>query len=167
MVDTCEIGHTLVPSTKRKSDPWKHFNLCKRKRDGRIYVCVAVCKQCNSAVKLVGHTLNVSMHMKRRHHHLSLNREDRSGITDNFATSFLHFPLFFTALWDVANSRPVHSLMLSSHLFLCLNRYHPLYLLGSPVGNLPRADKLARISQYTDIFRCLHNWPVCVLVQCL
>ena len=35
-------------------------------------------------------------------------------------TSFLHFPLFSTALWDLPNSRPVHSLMLSSHLFLCL-----------------------------------------------
>ena len=33
------------------------------------------------------------------------------------------FPIFFpfsTALWDLANSRPVHSLMLSSHFFLCL-----------------------------------------------
>ena len=28
--------------------------------------------------------------------------------------------LFSTALWDLANSRPVHSLMLSSHLFFCL-----------------------------------------------
>ena len=30
------------------------------------------------------------------------------------------FPLFSTTLWDLANSRPVHSLMLSSHPFLCL-----------------------------------------------
>ena len=31
------------------------------------------------------------------------------------------FPsMFSTALWDLANARPVHSLMLSSHLFLCL-----------------------------------------------
>ena len=33
------------------------------------------------------------------------------------------FPPFFpvsTALWDLANSRPVHSLMLLSHLFFCL-----------------------------------------------
>ena len=29
------------------------------------------------------------------------------------------FSLFSTALWDLTNSRPVHSLMLSSHLFLC------------------------------------------------
>ena len=52
--------------------------------------------------------------------HLSLNREGRRGTTDDFATSFFHIPLFSTALWDLANSRPVHSLMLSSHLFLCL-----------------------------------------------
>ena len=32
---------------------------------------------------------------------------------------FFFFFLFSTALWDLANSRPVHSLMLSSHLF-CL-----------------------------------------------
>ena len=30
------------------------------------------------------------------------------------------FSLLSTALWDLANSRPVHSLMLSSHLFFCL-----------------------------------------------
>ena len=52
--------------------------------------------------------------------HLTLNCEGRWGTTDDFATSFLHFPLFSTALWDFPNSRPVHSLMLSSHLFLCL-----------------------------------------------
>ena len=54
------------------------------------------------------------------YHHLSLYREGRWGTTDDFATSFLHFSLFSTALWDLTNSRPVHSLMLSSHLFLCL-----------------------------------------------
>ena len=54
------------------------------------------------------------------HHHQSLNREGHWGTTDDFATSFLHFSLFSTALWDLPNSRPVHSLMLSSHIFLCL-----------------------------------------------
>ena len=53
-------------------------------------------------------------------HHQSLNRECRLGTTDDSATSFLNFSLFSTALWDLPNSRPVHSLMLSSHLFLCL-----------------------------------------------
>ena len=49
---------------------------------------------------------------------LFLNRKGCWGTTDDFATSFLHFSLFSTAL--LANSRPVHSLMLSFHLFLCL-----------------------------------------------
>ena len=57
---------------------------------------------------------------KSSSHHLSLNREGCWGIRDDFATSFLHFSLFSTALWDLLNSRPVHSLMLFSHLFLCL-----------------------------------------------
>ena len=46
--------------------------------------------------------------------HLSVNREGRCGTSDDFATCFLHFPQFSTALCDLANSRPVHSLMLSS-----------------------------------------------------
>ena len=52
--------------------------------------------------------------------HLSLNREGRWGTTDDFTNSFLHFSLFSTGLWDLANSRRVRSLMLSSHLFFCL-----------------------------------------------
>ena len=50
----------------------------------------------------------------------TLNREGRRGNTDDVTTCFLHFSLFSTAIWDLANSKPVHSLMLSSHLFLCL-----------------------------------------------
>ena len=53
------------------------------------------------------------------HHHLSQNHEGRWGTTDDFTTNFLYFSTFSTALWDLANSKPVHSLM-SSHLFLCL-----------------------------------------------
>ena len=52
--------------------------------------------------------------------YLSLNHEGRWGTTDDFTTSFLCFSLFSTALWDLVNSRPVYSLMLSTHLFLCL-----------------------------------------------
>ena len=59
-------------------------------------------------------------HHNHHHHHLSLNREGRWGTTDNLTTNFFHFSLFCTALCDLANPRPVHSLMLSSHLFLCL-----------------------------------------------
>ena len=58
------------------------------------------------------------------HHHLSLNHEGHWGTTDDFVTSFLHFSLFSIALWDLANSWPVHSLMSSFYLFLiCLGIY--------------------------------------------
>ena len=54
------------------------------------------------------------------HLHLLLYRGGRWGTRDVFYSSFLHFPLFSTAVWDLTNSRPVHFLMLSSHLFFCL-----------------------------------------------
>ena len=76
-------------------------------------------------------------HHHHRHHHQSLLREGRWCITDDFATTFLHFSLFSTALWDLPNTGPVHSLMLSSRLFLCLP-----YLL--PPFTVPRKMVLAR-----------------------
>ena len=51
---------------------------------------------------------------------LSLNREGRSCTTDDSTTSFLHLSLSSTALWDLANSWPVHSMIFSSYLFFCL-----------------------------------------------
>ena len=72
-------------------------------------------------------------HHHHHHHHLSPNCEGRWGTTDDFVTSFLHFSLFSTALWDLPTSRPVHSLMLFSTsssvcllfvpLSLCLARW--------------------------------------------
>ena len=72
------------------------------------------------------------------HHHLSLSHEGHWGTTDDFTTSFLHFSLFSTALWDLVNSKPVHFLMLSSHLFLCL----PYLLPPSPRSGELRTQKL-------------------------
>ena len=66
-------------------------------------------------------------HHYHHHHHQSLNREGRWGTTDDFTTSVPHFSQFSTALWDLANSMPVHSLMLSPHLFLCLPCLLPLF----------------------------------------
>ena len=55
-------------------------------------------------------------HILHLHRHLSLNCRGRWSTTDNITTSF---SIFSTALWNLVNSRPVHSLM-SSHLFFCL-----------------------------------------------
>ena len=79
-------------------------------------------------------------HHRRRRRHLSLNREGRWGTTDDFTTSLLHFSLFSTALWDLANSRPIHSLMLSSHLFLCLPCLLPPFTVPCKMG-LSRPDE--------------------------
>ena len=45
--------------------------------------------------------------LHHHHHHLSLNREGRWGPTNDFATSFLHFSLFSTALWDFGELQAV------------------------------------------------------------
>ena len=88
------------------------------------------------------------------HHHQSLNREGHWGTTDDFVTSFLHFSLFSTALWDLANSRPVHSLMLSSHPFFCL------YCLLPPF-NVPCKIILARLMNR----RREHTTSVCISLR--
>ena len=50
--------------------------------------------------------------------------EGRRGTTDEFATIPFHLALFSAVLVELAKSIPVHSLILSSHLFFCL----PLFL---------------------------------------
>ena len=87
--------------------------------------------------------------------HLSHSREGLWGTTDDFSISFLHFSLFSTALWDLPNFRPVHSLMLSPHLFLCL----PCLL---PPFTVPGKMVLARPNERGDMtiplqFASLYN----------
>ena len=78
------------------------------------------------------------LHYHHHHHHHSLSREGRWDTTDDFTTSFLHFSLLSAALWDLANTRPVHSLV-SSHLFFCLPCFPtPFTVLGKMV--LARPD---------------------------
>ena len=98
---------------------------------------------------------NTHTHICTSSHHLSTNHEGLWGTTDDFPTSFLHFPLFSTALWDLANSRPVHSLMLSSLLFFCL----PCLL---PPFTVPCKMVLARPDEWGDMsiplqFASLYN----------
>ena len=56
--------------------------------------------------------------------------EGRRGTTDEFATIPFHLDLFSAALVELAKSIPVHSLILSSHLFFCL----PLFLFPFTVS---------------------------------
>ena len=84
---------------------------------------------------------------KKKVSHLiySLTVRGHWGNTEDLTTTFLHFPLFSTAFLDLANSRPVHSLMLSSRLFLCL----PCLL---PPLTLPCKMVLARTDEWV-------TWP--------
>ena len=52
--------------------------------------------------------------------YLSRSLADRWGTTVDFTTSFLHSSRFSAFRSVMFPSRPVHSLMLSSHRFLCL-----------------------------------------------
>ena len=67
---------------------------------------------------------------------LSRSLADRWGTTVDFTTSFLHSSRFSAFRSMMFHSRPVHSLMLSSHRFLCL----PLRL---PPWTVPRRVVLA------------------------
>ena len=109
-----------------------HFNVSLSTRRG-------VTRQCPKAISFkekgkpnrieLGSVCTPAERLLHHHHHLSLNREGRWGNTDDFTTSFLHVSLFSTAPWDLANSRPVHFLMLSSHLFLCLPCLLPPFIV--------------------------------------
>ena len=49
--------------------------------------------------------------------------EGRRGTTDEFPTIPFHLVLFSAALVEVTKSIPVHSIILSSHLFFCLPHF--------------------------------------------
>ena len=76
-------------------------------------------------------TSNIWLKSCQAHHHhliiypLTVRVIEASQMISQSVCSI--FPLFCTALLDSANSRPVHSLMLSSHLFLCLPCLLPLF----------------------------------------
>ena len=97
--------------------------------------------------------------------HLSLNREGRWGTTDDFATSSLHFSPFSTALWDLANFKfkPVHSLMLSSHLFLCLPCLLPPFygcIILTQLQALKREPLIALDSRQRELNFCIRSTPL-------
>ena len=63
--------------------------------------------------------------------------EGRRGTTDEFATIPFHLDLFSAALVELAKSIPVHSLILSSHIFFCL----PLFLFPFTVNRIVRYNR--------------------------
>ena len=59
---------------------------------------------------------------------LVIKGDGHRGTTDEFTTIPFHLVLFSVALVELTNSFPVHSLILSSHLFLCLPLFFPFFV---------------------------------------
>ena len=104
-----------------------------------LLVCLCLLLSLNSIIALSAKQSNFVLG-HHHHRHQSLNREGHWSTTDDFATSFLHFSLLSTVLWDLLNSRPVHSLLLSFHLFLCPPCLLPLFTVPCKVV-LDRRDE--------------------------
>ena len=83
-----------------------------------VYASVAGVLSCTDAL------INNPLFIPLLHLHLSLNREGRWSTIDDF-TAISSILSVLHALWDVTNSMPVHSPMLSSHFFFCLLRFLP------------------------------------------
>ena len=120
--DTWEIFHTWPDDNRREKKVFadRLIQFAELKVNGGKREMKRNYQSHLQSIADVVQTLVMLAHNHHHHHHQFLNRQGRWGTTNDFATSFLHFPLFSTSLWDLPNSRSAHSLMLSSHLFLCL-----------------------------------------------
>ena len=67
-----------------------------------------------------GNLLNIDLLLSHLISSQSLNLGGRRGTTDDIKTIPFHPSLSFAALRESPNLIPIHSLMLSSHLFICL-----------------------------------------------
>ena len=87
--------------------------------------------------------------------YLSRNLADRWGTTVDFTTSFLHSSRFSSLRSTMFHSKPVHSLMFSSHRFFCL----PLRL---PPCTVPCRIVLASVD---DRVTCPYHFSLCLFIE--
>ena len=87
--------------------------------------------------------------------YLSRSLADRCGTNVDFTTSFLHSSRFSAFRSSIFHSRPVHSLMLSSHHFLCL----PLRL---PPWTVPCRTVLASPDDHVT---CLYHFSLRLFIE--
>ena len=101
------------------------------------------------------------------HHHPFLNREGRCDTTDSFTTSFLHYSLFSTALWNLAKSRSVHSLITSSYLFFSLPCLLPPFTVPCRMvfGQTWRTWNMSILLQFASLYdgQDVFVWSDCLL----
>ena len=122
----------------RQSDRWAHRWKVKRKSDAHIHhLTIYACSKFHAKTTCIFEVIagsafshykpmvTSSCHSNRSLYFYSIlfypiTLEGRRGTTDEFATIHFHLDLFSAALAELAKSIPVHSLILSSHLFFCL-----------------------------------------------
>ena len=92
---------------------------CNLDCDGSSILLCLLFRICSRTFRITGVTV---LFYSILFYHITL--EGRRGTTDEFATIPFYLDLFSAALVELAKSIPVHSLILSSHLFFCL----PLFL---------------------------------------
>ena len=63
-------------------------------------------------------------------HLQSVNSIGHLRTTNDFVIGFLHFSSFSIALWVLLNSKPVHSLMLSSPFLVFLPCFLPSFIVS-------------------------------------
>ena len=103
------------------TERWEQTSLLRGHQNGVMVLKLLVCQYCCNFYYLGLSELSTitipSYYFHDHYYHRFLNGEGLWGTTDDFATSFLHFILFSTALWDLANSRLLSAL--SSSPFHC------------------------------------------------
>ena len=115
-----------MPNVSKRSTHYRHqalidFYSVKQQYKTITYIYIDLPIMC---WVLLEHTRTVAIY---RHVTRSVNLysiypitlEGRRGTTDEFATIPFHLVLFTAALVKLAKSIPVHSLIMSSHLFFC------------------------------------------------
>ena len=96
--------------------------------------------------------------------YLSRSLADRWGTTIDFTTSFLHSSRFSAFCSSIFHSRPVHSLILSSHRFLCLPLRLPPWTVPSRIV-LASPDDRVMCPYHFSSGRQLVNLVVCLFVR--
>ena len=87
---------------------------------------------------------------------------DHWGISVDFTTSYLHSSWFVAFRSSIFHSRPVHSLMLSSHCFLCLPLRLPRWTVPCRIVLASPGDRVAcpcpfRLHLFTEVRRSSHG----------
>ena len=105
------IGCLHMRSFKKSKHRMSAYVFIQEKQTSDVCICVHS-RKANNHFDAGTHSNRIS--------YLYHSLADRGGTTVDFATSFLHSLRFSAYRSSIFHSRPVHSLMLSSHRFLCL-----------------------------------------------